>query len=53
MTQAVERRLFDWLVRQGKIDDVRRLIDTYIANKNQGEGHESRTTHAHQWASGS
>lgn len=37
MTQAVERRLFDWLVRQGKIDDLRRLIDEYISNNDQGE----------------
>lgn len=36
MTQAVERRLFDWLIRQGKVDDLRQLIDEYIADKNQG-----------------
>lgn len=35
MTQAVERRLFDWIIRQGKIDDLRRLVDTYISRNNQ------------------
>ncbi len=36
MTQALERRLFDWLIRQGKIDNVRRLIDECIFSKKQG-----------------
>lgn len=36
MTQAIERRLFDWLVRQGKLDNLRALIDEYISKKNQG-----------------
>jgi len=37
MTQAGERRLFDWLIRQGKIDDLRHLVDEYISRKNQGK----------------
>jgi predicted MPP superfamily phosphohydrolase len=33
MTQAVERKLFDWLVRQGRIRDVERMIRELIENK--------------------
>ncbi|KQV53303.1 hypothetical protein ASC95_11180 [Pelomonas sp. Root1217] len=37
MTQAIERRLFDWVVQQGRIEDFAKLIDRYIAGKNEGE----------------
>lgn len=33
MTQATERHLFDWLVRQGKMDGIQRLLDHYIQAK--------------------
>lgn len=37
MTQAIERRLFDWLIRQGKIETLRNMIDEFISNKKLGE----------------
>lgn len=37
MTQTIERRLFDWLIRQGKIDTLRNMIDEFISNKKHGE----------------
>ena len=30
MTQATERHLFDWLIRQGNMDGIQRLVDHYI-----------------------
>lgn len=36
MTQAVERRLFDWLIREGKIESIRSLIDQALSKKNLG-----------------
>jgi calcineurin-like phosphoesterase family protein len=36
ITQAIERRLFDWVVQQGHIDDLAELIDRYMAGKNEG-----------------
>lgn len=37
MTQAIERRLLDWVVQQGRIEELARLIDGYISGKNEGE----------------
>ena len=37
MTQGLERRLFDWLVRQGRLADVTAMIDRLIAERNEGE----------------
>jgi len=33
ITQAVERRLFDWLARQGRISEVEKLVSELISNK--------------------
>jgi len=33
MTQAIERRLLDWVVQQGRIEELAMLIDSYIAGK--------------------
>jgi len=33
MTQAIERHLFDWLIRQGRISDIQNLVDQYIQAK--------------------
>ncbi|NGX93859.1 MAG: hypothetical protein G4V63_00985, partial [Candidatus Afipia apatlaquensis] len=37
MTQAAQRHLLDWLVREGKIGDVERLISDFI-NKREAKG---------------
>lgn len=37
MTQATERHLFDWLIRQGKLDDIQRSVERYIEAKSEGE----------------
>ena len=37
MTQATERHLFDWLIRQGKMSDIQRLVERYIEAKGDGE----------------
>ncbi len=37
LTQGLERRLFDWLVRQGRLADVTAMIDRLIAERNEGE----------------
>lgn len=33
ITQAVERQLFDWLVRQGRISEIEKLIGELLSNK--------------------
>ena len=33
MTQGLERRLFDWLVRQGKLPDTVAMIDRLIGER--------------------
>ena len=37
MTQGVERRLFDWLARQGRLPEVTEMIDRLIAERKEGE----------------
>jgi hypothetical protein len=37
MTQATERHLFDWLVGQGKLENIQQLVEHYIQIKNGGE----------------
>ena len=37
MTQATERALFDWVVRQGKIDEIGKLIEDLITSRKGGE----------------
>jgi hypothetical protein len=37
MTQAVERQMLDWLVREGRIAEVELMIDALIANRREGE----------------
>jgi hypothetical protein len=36
MTQGVERKLFDWLVGQGKLSEVNRMIDGLIDERKEG-----------------
>jgi predicted MPP superfamily phosphohydrolase len=35
MTQAVERRLFDWLVKQERLADIERLMAPYISSRKE------------------
>lgn len=37
MTQAVERQMLDWLVREGRIAEVELMVDALIANRREGE----------------
>lgn len=37
MTQGVERKLFDWLVREGRLPEVNRMIDRLIAEREEGQ----------------
>jgi calcineurin-like phosphoesterase family protein len=37
ITQAVERQLLDWLVREGRIAEVERMIGELISNRKGGE----------------
>ncbi|MEH3036311.1 MAG: metallophosphoesterase [Sphingomonas adhaesiva] len=37
MTQGVERRLFDWLVNQGRLSDVVAMIDGKISERKDGD----------------
>lgn len=36
ITQAVERQLLDWLVREGRISEVEKLIEEYLSAKKGG-----------------
>lgn len=37
LTQATERHLFDWLIGQGKLEDIQQLVEHYIQIKDGGE----------------
>jgi GTPase-associated adaptor domain/Calcineurin-like phosphoesterase len=37
MTQAVERQLLDWLVREGRVTEVESMIAALISNRREGE----------------
>lgn len=37
MTQGVERRLFDWLVGEGRLPDVTAMIEKMISERKEGE----------------
>jgi hypothetical protein len=37
MTQAVERQMLDWLVREGRIAEVESIIDALITSRREGE----------------
>lgn len=37
MTQSIERQLFDWLIRQGNIAEVQRMIKDLVSNRKEGE----------------
>ncbi|WP_448192333.1 metallophosphoesterase [Azospirillum sp. sgz301742] len=37
MTQGVERKLFDWLAREGRLPEVNRMIDWLIAEREEGQ----------------
>lgn len=37
MTQGVERRLFDWLVSEGRLPDVKALIEKMISERKDGD----------------
>lgn len=37
MTQGVERKLFDWLVGQGRLSEVNRMIDRLIDERKEGQ----------------
>ena len=36
LTQATERHLFDWLIGQGKLEDIQQLVEYYIQIKDGG-----------------
>ena len=38
MTQGVERKLLDWLARDGRLPEVISMIDNLIAERNEVEG---------------
>lgn len=37
MTQGLERRLFGWLVQQGRLAEITKLMDRLIADRKEGE----------------
>jgi predicted phosphodiesterase len=37
LTQATERHLFDWLIGQGKLENIQHLVDHYMQIKDGGE----------------
>ena len=37
MTQALERQLLDWLVREGRIAEVERMIGDLVSNRKEGD----------------
>ena len=37
ITQGMQRRLLDWVVRQGQIGEVERMIDECLREKRDGE----------------
>jgi hypothetical protein len=37
MSQGVERKLFDWLVGEGKLPEVNRMIDRLIDDRIEGQ----------------
>lgn len=36
VTQALERQLLDWLVREGRISEVEKRVDQFISNRKKG-----------------